>query len=159
MASMSLLLRSALVILVVTSGGCAQRRIASYCKYVDDEGLARYASPCTPRRTGEYIVSLGSDTEPKILNDIYGRNEIKTVKEVKAPEEYGKQYVRQFLLVISKDPGHEKMYEIAADATGLFRPYVNITPNRENPGHETIDYFVNCVSGGERRWTNESKCD
>lgn len=158
MKSMSLMLLSALVVLVVASAGCAQHRIASYCRYVDDEGLARYASPCTSRKTGEYIVSLGSDTEPRILNDIYGRYQIQTITEVKAPAEYGKQHVRRFLLVLSKDPGPEKMQEIAANATGFIRPYVNITPNREKPA-DGAEEAVNCVVAGERRWTQRSKCD
>ena len=148
---------SALVFMVVAAG-CAQRRIASYCRYVDEESVARYANPCTPRKAGEYIVSLGTNTEPGILKDIYRRYEVQTIEEVKVPAECGKQHVRRFLLVIGKDPGPEKMYEIAADATGLFGPYVNITPNRAKPAGNVED-TINCVAAGERRWTQRSKCD
>ena len=120
----------ALAILVASSAGCATRKIASQCRYVDDVGFARYSEYCLPRKPGEYIVSLGLDTKTKIINEIYGRFAIQTMREVKVPPEYGKQHVRRFLVVITDDPGPEKMFEIAADVTGWIRPYVNITPNR-----------------------------
>ena len=120
----------ALGILVVSSAGCATRKIASQCRYVDDDGLVRYSEFCSPRKPGEYIVSLGLSTDTKIINEIYGRFAIQTIREVKAPPEYGKQYVRRFLIVITEDPGSEAIFEIAANANGWIRPYVNITPNR-----------------------------
>ena len=127
--------RCALVILVASSAGCAERMLSSQYRYVDDDGFARYSGLFLPRKPGEYIVSLGLDTETKIINEIYGRFVIQTMREVKAPPDEGKQYVRRFLVVIADDPGPEEMFAIAANATGWIRPYVNVTPNRIKPIH------------------------
>ncbi len=37
-----------------------------------------------------------------------------------------------------------------------FKPYVSGKPESQPP---QVDDFVNCVAGGERRWTYRSKCD
>jgi len=148
---------SVLVFLVVTNAGCANQRLAAQCRWVGDDGLVRY-SGCTTPITGEYIVSLGMDTEANIITDIYGRYGIKSVKEVTTTLQ-GKQHVRLFLVAITEDPGHRKMYELASKATGLIRPYVNVTPNYGHYVHQPADELVNCVVGGERRWTQRSKCD
>ncbi|SRR6266849_4172228 len=115
------------LVLAILLAGCAERRLAARCQWVGDDGLVQY-SGCKTAVKGEYIVSLGMDTEVNIISEIYGRYGIKYIKEVKTTLQ-GKQHVRLFLVVLTDDPGHQKMFELASKATGLVRPYVNVTPN------------------------------
>lgn len=114
------------LVLAILLAGCANARLAAQCRRVDS-GFVYYQG-CTSPKPGEYIVSLGLDTDFSIISEIYGRYGIKYVKAVQTPTQ-GKENVRLFLVALTDDPGHQKMYELASKATGLFRPYVNVTPN------------------------------
>jgi len=108
--------------------GCAQQRLAAQCRWVTSgDDLVRYGG-CGPAIYGEYIVSLGMDTEVNIITEIYGRYGIKYIKEVQTTLQ-GKQYVRLYWVALTDDPGFQKMFELASKATGWTHPYVNVTPN------------------------------